>query len=138
MALGPVERHLKDAWTIVHNEAPIGRELAQRVVPGFCRLAIEAACKEAIRRKRYAQGIAQELVEQDIEDAQTIHPLVALAVYDDGARANDVFGFLNKKLGRDAGDAFRAVKEGAHGTFQGDLAELIRCTARIAKEVRSA
>ena len=61
-----------------------------------------------------------------------------LALWDDSNSPKDVFRFLNDKLGRSAGDAFRSVKEGAHGAFNGELADLIRSTERIAQELRRA
>lgn len=133
----PVQRHLEDALTVAHNAEPIGPALAPRVVPLFCRLAVEAASKEAIRRRRYGKGQTHDEVEQLIETTTSTHPLVALAIYDDTSRASDVFGYLNKRLGREAGDAFRAIKEGAHGGFSGELIDLVRSCRKIAQELQN-
>jgi hypothetical protein len=48
-----------------------------------------------------------------------------------------VFNYLNKKLGRQAGDAFRAIKEGAHGSFSGDLMGLVKDCEKIARELQT-
>src|SRR5437588_549465 len=42
-ALDPVERHVADAHALVHSSG-LPEEVARRVVPGFCRLAVEAGC----------------------------------------------------------------------------------------------
>ena len=44
----PVERYLEDARALVRT-SDLPEEVGRRVVPGFCRLALEAACIEALR-----------------------------------------------------------------------------------------
>jgi hypothetical protein len=62
----------------------------------------------------------------------------ALALFDDPARAGDVdvYERLNQ-FGIWAGDAFRAVNEGAHGRYEGDLPGLIRDARDLAKKRRA-
>lgn len=132
--LDPVERHLKDALTIAHNEHAIGPKIASRTVASFCRLAIEAACIEAIRRRQLSRGRPHIEVEEAIEGARGVHALAALALHD--AAERDVFSYLNNKLGRWAGDTFRAVKEGAHEAFDGSPEDLVKNSRAIAKVLR--
>jgi hypothetical protein len=131
--LDPVERHLKDALTIARSEETIGRDMVGRIVPGFCRLAMEAACIEAIRRRRLTRGDPHADVEGAIEDAKGLHPLAALAVYDSAQRTSDVFSYLNKKQGQWAADTFRAVKESTHSGYDGPPADLVRDSRKIAQ-----
>lgn len=135
-ALDPVERHMKDALDCERHQEKIGAGVAARTVPGFCRLAIEAACVEAIRRRRLGRGDAHSDVEETISEAKGLHPLAALAIEDDVAQSDRVFEYLNNKLGRGAGDAFRAIKEGVHDGYSGSLKDLINVARRIATALR--
>lgn len=79
-----------------------------------------------------------DTVEQAIEDARSLQNLAALAIFDDDKQGGNVYSHLNNKLGRWAGDAFRAVKEGAHGNYNGAVDELIRNSEKIAHALRYA
>jgi hypothetical protein len=136
VVLDPVERHLKDATVIARNEQTIGAKMVARTVPAFCRLAIESACIEVIRRQRLARGVPHNDVERAIEDNRGVHSLVELAIEENTSRKSDVFSCLNNKLGKRAGDAFRSVKEGAHGKFTGSVEDLIRECREIARVIR--
>src|SRR5262249_5224672 len=54
-ALAPVGRYLEDALAVA-GTAELPSSAAARVVPGLCRLALEAACMEAVRRRRLTRG----------------------------------------------------------------------------------
>jgi hypothetical protein len=111
---------------VAHTDG-VPPEAARRVIPGLCRLAIEAACMEAVRRRRLAHGERHA----DVEDL-----LAALALFDDPARAADVLPQLNKH-GREVADVFRMVNEGAHQEFRGDTVDLVRGAERLAQWMRS-
>ena len=49
-SLDPVRAHIEDALALVHT-TDLPKDVLQRVVPGFCRAAIEASLHQAIRRK---------------------------------------------------------------------------------------
>jgi len=135
--LDPVEHHLADARRCLHDEDALGPGLAARVVPVFCRLAVEAACSEAVRRRRLGRGDRHADVEQAIAGARGLHQLAALAVADDSGDGNRVYQYLNNKLGRDAGDAFKRIKQSVHaGGELGPLAELVADARAIATTLR--
>ena len=50
----PVSRYIEDAMALAQDDLP--PEVARRVIPGLCREALEAACMEAIRRRRIGRG----------------------------------------------------------------------------------
>ena len=135
--LNAVDLHLKDAWLIEDNHEVLSPKLAARTIPGFCRLAIEAACVEVIRRRRLGRGDSHSEVESAIEAARGVHPLITLALFDDAARGGDVLGYLNRKFGQGAATTFQAVKEGAHGSFDGSTRNLILNCQKIAQELRN-
>ena len=51
----PVSRYIEDAMALAKTD-DLPAEVARRVVPGLCREAIEAACMEAVRRRRIGRG----------------------------------------------------------------------------------
>jgi hypothetical protein len=51
----PVSRNIEDAIAVAKTEG-LPAVAARRVIPGLCRVAIEAACTEAVRRRRLARG----------------------------------------------------------------------------------
>jgi len=133
-ALDPVDRYISDAWVIARDEE-LPAEVAARLVPGFCREAIEAACTEVVRRRRLGRGERHAAVEELLLGLTT-KQRAALALFDDPGRARDVYTGLNR-FGRWAGDVFRAVNEGAHQGYAGDLSNLIRDTDGLAKKIRA-
>jgi hypothetical protein len=66
----------------------------------------------------------------------TCKQLAALALFDDAGRAGDVYGRLNG-FGRWSASAFRAVNEGAHREYAGDLTRLIRDAHDLATRIRA-
>jgi hypothetical protein len=75
--MDPVERHLRDARMVARDQAlPPG--VAARLIPGFCRGAIEAACTETTRRRRLSQGEPHAEVERLLTDLTTTKQRLAL------------------------------------------------------------
>jgi len=134
--IDPVQRYLYDANTIARDAHAIGPKLTPRAVPAFCRLAVEAACVEAIRKRRYARGDDHAGIEQTIQDARTLHQLVTLALFDDPNRGGEVFTHVDHNLGRIGGDTYRVLKAGTHHGFNGSLDELIKNTGALTRYVR--
>jgi ABC-type lipoprotein export system ATPase subunit len=127
----PVSGHLDDARAVaMTRELPA--DVASRVVPGFCRAAVEAACMETIRRRRLLRGELHDDVEVLLSANARPHPLMALALFDDERRTSDVLHRLNK-IGKSSADVFQALKAGAHVSYDGDLDELVTNSERLAR-----
>jgi hypothetical protein len=129
----PVSGYFDDARALAKT-SELPREVTSRVIPGFCRAAVEAACMETIRRRRLARGEMHDDVEQLLATNAKIHPLMALALFDDEQRTADVLPRLHK-IGRWSADVFQAVKAGAHGRHEGAFDDLIKNSERLAKRV---
>lgn len=100
---------------------------------------MEAAAVRAIRRRRLKSGEAHADVAKVIVDAKGLQVLVALGKYDASHRAGDVFKALNNHGPRYA-DAFRALKEGAHGdlsAYHHTLRDLIKDTQALCDWVQA-
>jgi len=104
------------------------------VVPGFCRMAIETACMETIRRRRLARGEGHDDVERLLGSNTRTQPLMALALFDDEKKTEDVFARL-KKFGPSAVDVFKRCKAGAHEADAGNLGDLIKDAERLARQI---
>jgi hypothetical protein len=129
----PVSGHLDDAKALAMT-CGLPPDVAARVIPGFCRAAVEAACMETIRRRRLARGELHDDVEQLLEANARPHPLMALALFDDERRTGDVLPRLNR-VGKWSADVFQAIKAGAHVPHDGDFDDLIKNSEKLARFV---
>jgi hypothetical protein len=104
------------------KEVPEG--VAGRVIPGLCRLAVEAAFIEAVRRTQLAAGKRHADVEDGIDAADKLSKKAALAMFGDISRAGDVLSRLNA-WHRTAADTYQALNKGAHHEHRGSLRSLV-------------
>jgi hypothetical protein len=128
-ALDPVQAHIEDALALAHtSDLPL--PIVRRVVPGMCRLAIEAALMRVVRRRRLAAGRTHAAVEDELAANAKLTPLAALALFDDRERGSDVVPRLTK-LGPWASDVFKRCRDGAHQETDGDLMTMIRDAEKL-------
>ncbi|SCG54923.1 AAA family ATPase [Micromonospora zamorensis] len=121
----PVTRYLDDAHALARNEE-ITAEVRGPVVAELCRSALEAACHRAVWRTRVARGVPHADIESAIEDAsRRVATTVALAAFDDADKGGDVLGWLGRRHGRRAVNAYQACREGVHGAYLADLPGLV-------------
>lgn len=130
----PVRQYFNDGWAVAKDDdLPIG--VANRVVPGFCRSGIEAACVEAVRRRRLGRGESHSAVEDLLIGKKTAE-LMALALFDDEDQGGKVLGEINSKWEKRAGDAYRDAQRGTHQGFTGSLPDLVNECRSLAERVR--
>lgn len=129
----PVKNHIDDAMTLVLTKE-LTDAVRKRVVPTFCRSAVEASCYEVIRRRRLGAGKPHEEVEEALRNANRLSAIAALALFDDGGRGGDVMGRLNQ-FGGWAGDVFKAMNKGAHEGYPGDLKKLVQDAEQLCKKI---
>jgi energy-coupling factor transporter ATP-binding protein EcfA2 len=132
--LDPVTRYLDDAFALAKTDE-LPAVVAERVILGFCRLALEAACATVVRRRRLGRGEPHAEVESLLESAGRLTVLAALALFDDRDRHGDVMGRLNREHGARAADAFRQCNEGAHGLPPDALMPFVRTVEELTKRV---
>jgi recombinational DNA repair ATPase RecF len=128
-ALTPVGRLLKDAGAAC-ADPHLPEDVAARVIPGICRLAVEAAFTEAIRRRQFRAGRRHAEIEKEIDDADTTGKRAALALFGDAARVGEVRDHL-RTWDRESAAAYQAVTRGAHTGHRGPLSDLIGQTRRL-------
>lgn len=109
----PVSRYCNDAWAVAKSE-DLDPAVKARIVGVFCRLAMEAACTEAVTRRRLAGGEGYESIEALLDSTKGLAELMALALFDDIARTKDLTSRLDRGIGKWAVAAYRRVQEAAH------------------------
>ncbi len=107
----PVERYLRDAEALC-RDLHVKEAVREQVVPGLCRLAVEAAFTDAARRKLLRQGPHAE-AEDKIASAGTLHAKAALALFLDAKQGQNVHRLLSR-WDPDAAGTFRTLNDGAH------------------------
>jgi ABC-type lipoprotein export system ATPase subunit len=132
-ALDPVRAHIEDALALVYT-TELPKDVLRRLVPGFCRSALEAAFISLVRRRRLAAGRLHSEVEEELKSAGKLTPLAAAALFGDKDKGGDVIKRLNQ-FGPWAGDVFKQCKDGAHTAVAGDLKLMIQDTEKLAAKV---
>jgi energy-coupling factor transporter ATP-binding protein EcfA2 len=133
--LDPVSRHIGDAMAVaMSRHLPAA---AHRVVPGFCRLALEAACVRSVTHRLRHEGRTHDEVETALAAPTTLLMWLALALLKDAQRSGDVMALLNRKHPW-AADAVALANRGAHVAVGVDLVSLVRTTEQLAQKIAEA
>ncbi|MXZ70762.1 MAG: AAA family ATPase [Acidobacteria bacterium] len=133
----PATQYLHDARSLTRTD-DLPPAAAARAVPLYCRLALEAACTEVVRRRRIGRGEAHAAVEETLTDARKLLQKLALALFDDAERAGDVLPSINAKWGRSAGDAVTWSNRGSHDPIPAaQLEPLVDDTSRTVRSLLS-
>jgi hypothetical protein len=134
-ALDPVGRYLEDAFTVA-SAGGMPSSAAARVVPGLCRLALEAACMEVVRRRRLTRGEPHGEVQRALSEAGRLSRLAALAAYDDAQRVADVAPRLQRDAGAELAEAFRDCDEEGVESPPAAAVDLVRRASKLAAWIR--
>jgi hypothetical protein len=110
--------------------------VAAQVVPGLCRLALEAACMEVVRRRRLGRGEGYAEVEGALRDAGRLRPLLALALFDEVERHGDVLPRLEREAGTPGAATLRHCDEGSNGVDAVPPVELVRQASKLTAWLR--
>lgn len=133
----PCAQLLADARQLtVGDGVPLA--VAERVIPGLCRAAIETACLEIARRRRLRAGAPHDEVEAALAAASRTTKKAALAIFDDPDRGGDVLGWLDRSIGSWATTAYQTANKGAHGAATFDADRLVRHTGDLVDRLRAA
>ena len=144
---GPVWRHLSDARAILKTDE-LAKDTRHRTVPGFCRLALEAACVEGFRRKQIAAGVSYEQTEADILRARTLNDKIGLILFGETGHGSEALDVVNDQFGSRARDVLTICNRGSHapslsadplfheGSEVRDLESLVKETDRLTGKLR--
>jgi hypothetical protein len=131
-ATTPVERAIDDAMAVAQTRE-LDPDVAARVVPGMCRLALEAACATVVRRRRIGRGERHADVEQLLIDNLKLTRRLALALFDDPERHTEVRDAAIARFGKSKWESTQRVNKGAHHGDAGDLVGLVRNCEALAQ-----
>jgi recombinational DNA repair ATPase RecF len=134
-ALDPVGRYLEDALAVA-GAADLPSPAASHVVPGLCRLGLEAACMEIVRRRRLGRGEPHAEVERLLAGAGELGPLAALALFDDAARTGEVGARLEREAGRPLAETFARCRDQPDAVHGQAAVELVRQSGKLAAWLR--
>ncbi len=128
--LEPARRFLDDAFAVA-NDPEINPELKSRVLPGVCRMAVEAAARDCYMARRFVSGHRREDVEATWQGAQKTNQRIALALRDDTKA--DLSAWLDAKDWRRP--ARRTVSSGAHEGLVKDPLTAVRQVESLVKDI---
>lgn len=132
----PVARYLEDARALILTEnLPDGAR--RRAVPVLCRMALEAACDEALRRRWMAEGRNYLEVEKALESSPKLFERAALVFSSNRDRPDDVHARL-RNIGLWAVETFQKCNRGSHAKLDEDLMALVRNVEKLAEKLRRA
>jgi recombinational DNA repair ATPase RecF len=134
-ALDPAGRYLEDALAVA-GTADLPSSVAGRVVPGLCRLALEAVCMEVVRRRRLGRGEPHGEVERALRDAGRLRRLLALALLDDAERGGDVLPPLEHEVGPPVAETLRHCDEGSDNVDAVAAVDLVRQASKLVAWLR--
>ncbi|SDK19954.1 AAA domain-containing protein [Actinopolyspora mzabensis] len=93
----PAQRHVADARTIAHDEQ-LDNDVKADVLPGLCRMAVEAAARDIFLARRFSRGADRATTEDEWNRTHKTRQCVALALYD--AREADLTSWQYSKSWR--------------------------------------
>ena len=132
----PVGQYLDDARALALTD-DIPPDAAAVAVATFCRMAIEAACSEVVRRRRIGGGEPHADCEEALVRARTLIQKLALALFNDVQRGSDVMPHIDQRLGKRQADLVREVNRGSHqGVSVARLQQMVFDAGGLTEQVR--
>ena len=135
--LGASKQALKDAQSL-NKDPKIPIKVAERVIPGLCRTAAEAAFIEAYWRRQLRLGRTRSGIEESLQGngkKLNLRAVAALALFGDVAEAGNVIERLRGQWGRTDAETYKALNRGAHEGHSGSLANLIDDTKALVSKI---
>jgi len=132
----PSERYLNEAFALAKTDG-LPDDVRARVVPGFCRSAIEAACATVVRRRRMADGIGHSEVEQGLLQLTSLTTWLAAAFGYTPAQGHEVTAKVRSLGGEAAVEVLRLSRRGSHEQVVGDPIQLVRGTERLVTAIEA-
>lgn len=130
----PSDRYIGEAIALAKTDG-LAAEVRARVIPGFCRSAVEAACEARIRRQRIEAGVPHATVEGELQALTSLTTRLAAAFGLAVAQGQEINSRLRAIGGDDAVIAIRQIKAGTHELVGIDHLALIERTKRIVKAI---
>ena len=127
--VSPAVSALQSAKAIAADKT-IATDLQDRIIPGFCRMALEAAFTDLAWNKMLSAGKTHAEIEGLLDDTTKLYPRASLGLFANDTDTDKVLSRLNTISSRGA-SAFKACNEGTHvgvpnaALLIGDIEQLI-------------
>jgi hypothetical protein len=118
-ALDPARRYVQDAFAVARDEN-VPADVQARVLPGLCRMALEAAIRDIFLARRFTAGADRQEVERQWQEATKWRQRVALALHDDRDASTDAWTSA-KPWRKAALGVGNAVHDGLRGDPMGSV-----------------
>lgn len=110
----PVQRYIDGARGYAKPDR-LPPEVQARVVPMFCRSAVEAAAANIVRRRAAQHGTDLIEADEQIAEARSLRETLALVLFGDAGRHGEVGGEVKRRYGDASAALVTALNRGAHG-----------------------
>jgi hypothetical protein len=110
----PVQRYLDGAKGYARPDR-LPPEVQARVVPMFCRSALEAAAANIVRRRAAERGTSLDEADEQIEEARTLRETLALVLFGEAGRQGEVATEIKRRYGAGAAGLVSELNRGSHG-----------------------
>ena len=110
----PVQRYLDGARGYARSDR-LPPEVQARVVPMFCRNAVEAAAANLVRAPRGRERHRPAEADEQIAEARSLRETLALVLFGDAGRQGEVGGEIKRRHGTAAATLVTELNKGAHG-----------------------
>lgn len=128
----PVRTAISDAFAVAKTEQ-MALVAKQKVVPAYCRVAVESAAATVVKRRMLNGGTPHHEVEDTLADGNAnLRRLVAHAMFGDPGRGREVNDELKARCHPSATWAMHHCNSGAHGNFDADPLDLARASEKLA------
>ncbi len=134
----PVAWYLDDARAIA-RDSKISGDVVQRVIPGLCRLALDAAVCNALRKKRLYKGDSHASIDELLDRNKRLARRMSLLLLDKpGKDAREVSETIRNRWGADLNSVFHEANKGAHsGQVVGDPLVFVKRCRSLARELEN-
>jgi len=110
----PVQRYLDGARGYARADR-LPPEVQARVVPMFCRNAVEAAAANFVRARAAERGEDLQTADDQIAEARSLRETLALVLFGDAGRQGEVGSEIKRRHGDAAAVLVTELNKGAHG-----------------------
>ena len=114
LSRSPVQRYLDGARGYAKPDR-LPPEVQARVVPMFCRSAVEAAAANIVRRRAVEEGTSLDAADERIDEARTLRETLALVLFGEAGRQGEVAREIRKRYGPTSAALVTELNRGSHG-----------------------
>jgi ABC-type Mn2+/Zn2+ transport system ATPase subunit len=130
------DQALDDAGA-VNADPEVPDAVKERVVPGLCRTAVEAAFAQVYWRRQLRAGRTRAEIETAMAGSKrlNLNGLAALAIFGSAEERNNVSDELERRWGRNVARLMKDLNRGSHQGYAGNLRNLVDDSKRLVEQI---